>query len=127
MLKALLDSSAGALYVAEKHCDNQKTIAKKASFKTVEGKFYTTWVVKTAFKLTKLNPTAKVDYKLHVANTLKVYNMILGKDVLKSLGIVLNHATGMITWDDTSIPIKLRQRNQQSHFITKIKKESTIW
>eukprot|EP00957_Ditylum_brightwellii_P029423 2224110-Ditylum_brightwellii.AAC.1 len=29
------------------------------------------------------NPTAKVDYKLHVANTLGVYGMILGRDILK--------------------------------------------
>ena len=32
--------------------------------------------------------------------------MILGRDVLKSLGIVLNHATETITWDDASIPMK---------------------
>ena len=59
MLKALLDSSAGALLIAEKHCNNLKTIAKKASFKTVAGKSYTAGVVKTAFRLTKLNPMAK--------------------------------------------------------------------
>ena len=81
MLKALLDSGAGALLIAEKHCTDLKTIAKKASFKTVAGKFYTAGVVKTAFKLAELNPTAKVDYKLHVVNTLGVYNMILGRDV----------------------------------------------
>eukprot|EP00957_Ditylum_brightwellii_P124863 9518393-Ditylum_brightwellii.AAC.1 len=49
---------------------------------------------------------AKVDYKLHVANTLGMYSIILGRDVLKSLGIALNHATETITWDDTSIPMK---------------------
>eukprot|EP00957_Ditylum_brightwellii_P076702 5830006-Ditylum_brightwellii.AAC.1 len=49
---------------------------------------------------------AKVDYKLHVANTLGMYDMILGRDVLKSLGIVLNHATKTIIWDDASIPMK---------------------
>eukprot|EP00957_Ditylum_brightwellii_P055671 4217617-Ditylum_brightwellii.AAC.1 len=32
--------------------------------------------------------------------------MILGRDVLKSLGIVLNHATETITWDGASIPMK---------------------
>eukprot|EP00957_Ditylum_brightwellii_P149064 11350382-Ditylum_brightwellii.AAC.1 len=77
MLKALLDSSAGASLTAEKHCTDLKTIAKKARFKTVAGKFHTARVVKTAFKLAELNPTAKVDYKLHVVNTLGVYDMIL--------------------------------------------------
>eukprot|EP00957_Ditylum_brightwellii_P132231 10082540-Ditylum_brightwellii.AAC.1 len=32
--------------------------------------------------------------------------MILGRDVLKILGIVLNHATETITWDDASIFMK---------------------
>eukprot|EP00957_Ditylum_brightwellii_P156560 11915770-Ditylum_brightwellii.AAC.1 len=49
---------------------------------------------------------AKVDYKLHVANTLGMCNMILGQDILKSLGIILDHATETITWDDASIPMK---------------------
>eukprot|EP00957_Ditylum_brightwellii_P109420 8346217-Ditylum_brightwellii.AAC.1 len=106
MLKVLLDSGAGALFIAEEHCTGLKTTAKIASFKTVAGKFYTAGVVKTALRLTKLNPTAKVDYKLYVASILGVYNMILGRDVLKSQGIVLNHTTKMITWDDTSIPMK---------------------
>eukprot|EP00957_Ditylum_brightwellii_P065257 4949462-Ditylum_brightwellii.AAC.1 len=49
---------------------------------------------------------AKIEYKLHVANTLGVYDMILGRDILKSLGIILNHATESIAWDDASIPMK---------------------
>jgi hypothetical protein len=49
---------------------------------------------------------AKIDYKLHVANTLGVYDMVLGRDILKSLGIILNHATETIIWDDASIPMK---------------------
>ena len=69
MLKALLDSGAGALLITEKHCNKLKTTFKKASFKTVAGKFHTAGVVKTAFQFTELNPTAKIDYKLHVANT----------------------------------------------------------
>eukprot|EP00957_Ditylum_brightwellii_P186211 14176224-Ditylum_brightwellii.AAC.1 len=32
--------------------------------------------------------------------------MILGRDVIKSPGIVLNHATETISWDDATIPMK---------------------
>eukprot|EP00957_Ditylum_brightwellii_P008348 631699-Ditylum_brightwellii.AAC.1 len=32
--------------------------------------------------------------------------MIIGRDLLKSLGIVLDHATKTIAWNDTSIPMK---------------------
>eukprot|EP00957_Ditylum_brightwellii_P136210 10388365-Ditylum_brightwellii.AAC.1 len=34
------------------------------------GKFYTAGVVKPTFKMPELNPTAKIDYKFHVAPTL---------------------------------------------------------
>jgi hypothetical protein len=83
----------------------------------VAGKFHTARVVKTAFQPTELNPMAKIDCKLHVANTLGVYNMILGRDILKSLGIILNHVTETITWDDASIPMKttLAQRADSFH------------
>ena len=77
ILRALLDSGAGASLIAEKHCKQLKTANKKASFKTVAGKFHTAGEVKTVFQLTELNPTAKIEYKLHVANTLGVYDMIL--------------------------------------------------
>eukprot|EP00957_Ditylum_brightwellii_P108600 8282874-Ditylum_brightwellii.AAC.1 len=32
--------------------------------------------------------------------------MIIGQDLLKSLGIVLDHATETITWNDARIPMK---------------------
>eukprot|EP00957_Ditylum_brightwellii_P129787 9900066-Ditylum_brightwellii.AAC.1 len=35
-----------------------------------------------------------------------MYDMILSRDVLKNLGIVLNHATETITWDNAGIPMK---------------------
>jgi hypothetical protein len=105
-LRALLDSGAGASLIAEKYCNRLRTANKKASFKTVAGKFHTAGEGKTVFQLSELNPTAKIEYKLHVANTLGVYDMILGRDILKSLGIILNHATETIEWDDASIPMK---------------------
>eukprot|EP00957_Ditylum_brightwellii_P143004 10896226-Ditylum_brightwellii.AAC.1 len=49
---------------------------------------------------------AKVGYKFHVAPTLGMYDMILGRNLLKSLGIMLDHTTETITWNDTSIPMK---------------------
>ena len=83
-----------------------KTSHSKASFITVAGKFNTAGKVKVAFKLPELNPTAKIDYKFHVAPTLGMYDMIIGRDLLKKLGIILDHATETIAWNDASIPMK---------------------
>ena len=126
MLRALLDSGAGASLIAEKHCKQLKTANKKASFKTVAGKFHTAGEVKTVFQLTELNPTAKIEYKLHVANTLGVYDMILGRDILKNLGIILNHANETIIWDDASIPMKSASAQTADSFHIKDPEESTI-
>eukprot|EP00957_Ditylum_brightwellii_P033317 2524671-Ditylum_brightwellii.AAC.1 len=49
---------------------------------------------------------AKIDYKLHVAPTLGMCDMIIGRDLLKSLGIILDHTTKTIAWNDASIPMK---------------------
>eukprot|EP00957_Ditylum_brightwellii_P170790 12999098-Ditylum_brightwellii.AAC.1 len=106
MLRALLDSVAGASLMAGKYFNRKKTLQNKASFMTVAGKFNTASKVKTAFKLPELNSTAKIDYTFHVAPTLGMYDMIIGRDLLKSLGIILDHATETITWNDASIPMK---------------------
>eukprot|EP00957_Ditylum_brightwellii_P083090 6316282-Ditylum_brightwellii.AAC.2 len=116
MLKALLDSGAGASLIAEKHCNKLKTTQKKASLKTIAGEFYTARVVKTAFQLPELNPMAKVDYKLHIANTLGMYDMIIGRDLLKSFGIILDHTTETIAWNDARIPMKTTSAQQAKSF-----------
>eukprot|EP00957_Ditylum_brightwellii_P148581 11313058-Ditylum_brightwellii.AAC.1 len=71
MLRALLDSGAGASLIAEKHHNKLKTTQNKASFKTVAG----------------------------------MYDMVIGQDLLKSFGIILDHATETITWNDANIPM----------------------
>eukprot|EP00957_Ditylum_brightwellii_P007301 554668-Ditylum_brightwellii.AAC.1 len=65
----------------------------------------------------ELNPSATIDYKFHVAPTLGMYNMIIGRDLLKSLGLILNHATETITWNDANIPMKTTsaQPNESFH------------
>ena len=116
MLRALLDSGAGASLIAEKYCSHMETSHKDASFITVAGKFKTAGKVKVAFKLPELNPTAKIDYKFHVTPTLGLYDMIIGRDLLKKLGIILDHATETITWDDASIPMKSTSAHSKESF-----------
>ena len=52
-----------------------------------------------------------------------MYDMILGRDVLKSLGIILNHATEKITWDNASIPMKTTSAQAADSFHIKDPKE----
>eukprot|EP00957_Ditylum_brightwellii_P156312 11897612-Ditylum_brightwellii.AAC.1 len=59
---------------------------------------------------------AKINYKLHVVDSLGIYGMILGRDFLSSLGIILDHSTETITWDDTSIPMKATSAKVSNSF-----------
>eukprot|EP00957_Ditylum_brightwellii_P009352 707410-Ditylum_brightwellii.AAC.1 len=123
MLKALLDSGAGASLIMAKHCNKLKKAFKRASFNTVAGNFHTAGVATAAFQLTELNSMANIDYKLHVVNSLGVYNMILGRNFLKILEIILNHAMETIMQDDASIPMKTMSAQSSNSFHIKDPKE----
>ena len=42
----------------------------------------------------------------HVPQPLGLYNMIIGRDLLKSLGLILDFSTRTIIWNDAIIPMK---------------------
>eukprot|EP00957_Ditylum_brightwellii_P193478 14733209-Ditylum_brightwellii.AAC.1 len=92
------------VFVSMKNGSDAVTL--KALLDSGVGNFHTARIVNAAFQLTELNPTAKIDYKLHVVNSLGVYNMILSRDFVKSQGVILNHTMETIMWDDASIPMK---------------------
>eukprot|EP00957_Ditylum_brightwellii_P168118 12798528-Ditylum_brightwellii.AAC.1 len=50
------------------------------------------------FKLVELNPTAEIEYKFHVTSTLGRYEMIICRDLLKTLGLVIDFKNKVITW-----------------------------
>jgi hypothetical protein len=106
MLKALLDTGAGNSLVASRHTKNIRTMGDNAHWKTVAGNFSTEGTVETKFQLPELNPIATINYKLHVSNSLGVYDMILGRDLLKDLGLIIDYSTKSIIWNDAIIPMK---------------------
>jgi hypothetical protein len=50
------------------------------------------------FKLPELNPTTEIEHKFHVMSTLGRYDMIIGRDVMKTLGMIIDFKTKLITW-----------------------------
>jgi hypothetical protein len=42
--------------------------------------------------------------------------MILGRDLLKELGIVIDFAEEMVTWDDMSTPVKPEDADAEQHY-----------
>ena len=106
-LRALLDSGAGASLIAArhtKHYDVNKT--ENSAWCTVAGNFNTAGKINAIFALPELNPTSKVKFNLHVASTLGTYDVILGRNLLKELGIILDFKEEIVTWNHAHITMK---------------------
>ena len=58
------------------------------------------------FQLTELNPTVTITYKLHVTDSLGMYDMLMGRDLLNKLGLTLYFSTATIAWEEASIPMR---------------------
>ena len=98
-IRALADSGTAKSLVAKKFIGElpiEKT--KKTSWTTVAGKFQMNGKTSAKFKLPELNPTAEIEHKFHVTSTLGRYDMIIGRDVMKTLGLIIDFENKLITW-----------------------------
>eukprot|EP00957_Ditylum_brightwellii_P160587 12225671-Ditylum_brightwellii.AAC.1 len=50
------------------------------------------------FKLAELNPTADIEHKFYVTSTLGRYDMIIGRDLSKTMGLIIDFESKLITW-----------------------------
>ena len=106
LLKALLDSGTGTSLIKYKFTKNLGATNENAHWVTITGRFSTKGTVETQFQLTELNPTATIMYKLHVTDSLGIYHMIIGRDLLYKIELTLDLSTENIMWNGTSVPMK---------------------
>ena len=79
-LKTLLDSGTGASLITQKYCTNIRAHKENVHWVTIARKFSSKGTVETQFQLTELIPTATIMYKLNVAESLGIYDMIRGRE-----------------------------------------------
>ena len=73
----------------------------------IAGKFITKGTVETQFQLTELNQMATITYNLQIAESLGIYNMIIGRDLLNKMGLTLDFSTPTVSWEESSVPMKV--------------------
>ena len=56
----------------------------------MSGEFKTYGKANVELKLPELNPTAKISVNLHVCTQDSNYDIIIGRDILKKLGMILD-------------------------------------
>ena len=63
--------------------------------------------LEVSIALPELSHNRTICAHVHVTNTLHKFNMIIGWDLLREIGITLNFKEHSIRWDDIEIPMKL--------------------
>eukprot|EP00957_Ditylum_brightwellii_P104037 7925971-Ditylum_brightwellii.AAC.1 len=99
MIQALVNLGATKGSVAKKFIEDLTTEkTNKTSWSTVAGKIQTNGKISAKLKLAELNPTADIEYKFHVMPALGKYDMGIGRDLLKVLGLIIDFENKLITW-----------------------------
>ena len=80
-LRELLDSGDGA---------SVTTNNDQVNWITIDGKFSTRGTISKQFKLSELSLSTIINYTLHVTQSLGLYDIIIGRDLLKSLGLIMD-------------------------------------
>ena len=80
------------------------------------GTFKTTCLAEIKLKLPELSDSAEIYVNCHVTKQKLNYDLILGRKILRELGINLNFSNNTTNWKDTSIPMKPVHNSTWTHF-----------
>ena len=67
-------------------------------------------------KLQELNPTAELKIECHVTKQKSNYDLIIGRNILRELGIILDFANNKTMWENVEIPMKPLDCTKREHF-----------
>ena len=114
-IRALLDTGTTATlllrdFVRKGRAKSYK--GKTTRWNTLGGQFETKQKALVDFKFPELSESKAVTWICHVDATTKSeeaqYDMIIGMDLMTSIGIVVNTATRQIEWEKNAIPLKYK-------------------
>ena len=99
--------AAGSTLIIEKAVQHLKmTTCKKTSFNCMAGNFSSSGKCNVHFKMAEFNPTATISHRDHVTDTLGQYVMIIGRELMHTLGIDLHFSTASMHWRDVEVSMK---------------------
>ena len=125
ILRCLIDSgSSESIILDEFIVGFAKQISKRdQQWMTKGGVFRTSARCAVPFCIVDFSTSKKVTWTFHVDSTTRAtqagYDMIIGRDLLRKLGIDIKFSSGTLKWEDTEIPMReygeLRDRNAALH------------
>ena len=118
-VKILLDSGASASIINKRHVreiDVLRGTEHDSSWTTLAGTFSTSVCTKAQLELPEFNHTATIEAQLHVTEQNSAYDIIFGRDLLRSLGFILDFQNATSTWQGAVIDMKPKDCKRESHF-----------
>ena len=107
LVKALVDSGASESILAKAKADKLpvKKTKKERQWSMAAGILTTNTKIETSFSFPELHDNKVINQSLHVVYlNIDLYDMIIGRDLIRSLGIDIHGVDMTIHWDDATIP-----------------------
>ena len=82
----------------------------------MSGEFKTYGKANVELKLPELNPIAKISVNLHVYTQDSNYDTVLGRDILKKLGMILDFQNETVIWEEQEVSMKPSNYTITQHF-----------
>lgn len=100
-IRVLLDSGASSTIVSSTLVEKLRVRKEeRVDWATMNGVFSTEGRCELEFALPELNPTAVIKHNVHVTKQSSNYEMIIGCDLMTSLGINILFQDQVVTWGD---------------------------
>ena len=109
LVKSLVDSGASESILAKAKADKLpvKNTKKERQWSTAAGILATNTKIATSFSFPELHDNKLINQSLYVADlNINSYDMIIGCDLIRSLGIDIHGAYMNTHWDDAAIPLR---------------------
>ena len=107
LVKALVESGASESILTKAKADKLpvKNTNQERQWSTTAGVLTTNTKTPTSFSFPELHANKLINQPLHVVDlNIDRYDMIIGRDLISSLGIDIHGADMTIHWDDAAIP-----------------------
>lgn len=106
-IRVLFDSGASNSLVSEKHVSKLKhTKTAVSQWSTPAGSMTTNSTVDGKLILPEFHDGRVLKWKFHVSKTLGAYDMIVGRDLMKDLGMDIRFSDETIEWADAEVPFR---------------------
>ena len=117
-IKVLLDSGASATLISEKWASKLSRLIPNevTRWTTSAGTFETKEKAIIQMIFAELHESKTITCNAHIAPNLGAYDVIVGREILKELGITLCFKNETIEWDEVIIPMKSEDATPERNF-----------